>query len=319
MLSVSQCYCLLDWLDKVRIGLWLGYHALHKEIFEPNFHIDSRLGKKDRLAIISVDPNDKSRSLGIGGCDNNVFRTSQSGMFLRINNIRIVSASFDFLVSPLAGLPHPKELFVRASDMQIVGSVVDGDHEMRQDWMPFTKSGGSIIAQPIFTLSPEMLHYSHATLDMYLKAEVIGRLKNKPTASKLKKPFGAYQMQLISSSGGHFRYFSNKHAKLRFGPAGENSDAAFMHALYAIFMDPVLKLHPMSVLQKDGRKSASPLCVYLRFQKVVQIVLRCEQLGIHVPKDDLIDELHRWSRIREEIEAHSHGTLEPGSERPWIS
>src|SRR5436189_6336335 len=33
----------LDWLDKVRIGLWLGYYYLHKNPtgISPNFHIES--------------------------------------------------------------------------------------------------------------------------------------------------------------------------------------------------------------------------------------------------------------------------------------
>jgi hypothetical protein len=43
-LAVSQCYWLLDWLDKVRVGLWLGYNMLHKEEFAPKFRIDQRIG-----------------------------------------------------------------------------------------------------------------------------------------------------------------------------------------------------------------------------------------------------------------------------------
>ena len=36
--EVSQCYWLLDWLDKVRIGLWLGFNMLHKEEFQPSIY-----------------------------------------------------------------------------------------------------------------------------------------------------------------------------------------------------------------------------------------------------------------------------------------
>jgi hypothetical protein len=66
-LTVSQCYGLLDWLDKVRVGLWLGYHQLHKDFFTPKFRIDGRIAKKDRIAIISVDPNDSYKGFGVGG------------------------------------------------------------------------------------------------------------------------------------------------------------------------------------------------------------------------------------------------------------
>jgi hypothetical protein len=64
--------------------LWLGYHALHKDILEPRFRIDGRFGKKDRAAIISVDPSDTFNGYSVGGCDNNVFRTTQAGIYLRI-------------------------------------------------------------------------------------------------------------------------------------------------------------------------------------------------------------------------------------------
>jgi hypothetical protein len=44
------------------------------------FRIDQQLGKKDRIAIISVDPHDDSKGFGFGGIDNNIFRTSQAGV-----------------------------------------------------------------------------------------------------------------------------------------------------------------------------------------------------------------------------------------------
>jgi hypothetical protein len=111
-LEVSQCYWLLDWLDKVRVGLWLGFNMLHREEFPPKFRIDQRVGIKDRVAIISVDPQDRSKGFGIAGLDNQIFRTSQAGMFLRINNVRILSVSFDGVISRLAGMPYPNEMLV---------------------------------------------------------------------------------------------------------------------------------------------------------------------------------------------------------------
>jgi hypothetical protein len=61
-------------------GFWLAYNTLHKELFQPKFRIDQRLGKKDRIAIISVDPHDDFKGFGFGGIDNNIFRTSQAGV-----------------------------------------------------------------------------------------------------------------------------------------------------------------------------------------------------------------------------------------------
>src|SRR6516225_4462315 len=49
---------LLDWLDKVRVGMWLGYLYLDKNMvgIEPKFHIIQRLGLYDRMVgIIRVE------------------------------------------------------------------------------------------------------------------------------------------------------------------------------------------------------------------------------------------------------------------------
>lgn len=109
-LQVSQCYWLLDWLDKLRVGLWLGFNMLHKEEFAPKFRIDQRIAIKDRIAIISVDPKDATKGFGFSGMDNQIFRTSQAGTYFKINNIRILSLSFDSLISRFAGMPFPEEM-----------------------------------------------------------------------------------------------------------------------------------------------------------------------------------------------------------------
>jgi hypothetical protein len=150
-LTVSQCYWLLDWLDKVRVGLWLGYNMLHKEEFAPKFRIDQRIGIKDRIAIISVDPNDTTKGFGFSGLDNQIFRTSQPGMFFRINNIRILSLSFDGLISRFAGMPFPEEMLALSHDpdrhIAVMGRT---DYRIRQDWREFHIPGATVIAQTSF-------------------------------------------------------------------------------------------------------------------------------------------------------------------------
>ena len=81
---------------------------LHKEEFAPKFRIDQRIGIKDRVAIVSVDPDDRTKGFGLGGMDNQIFRTSQAGFYLKINNVRILSLSFDGFVSRYAGMPSPE-------------------------------------------------------------------------------------------------------------------------------------------------------------------------------------------------------------------
>lgn len=316
-LSVSDCYCLLDWLDKVRVGLWLGYHALHKDIFEPRFRIDGRLGKKDRVAIVSVDPNDQFKGFSVGGCDNNVFRTAQTGVYLRINNIRILTVSSDVLIGRLAGLPYPKQSFVSQSDGRAFATMSAGDHRLKQDWTPFVMPGAITIAQPILTLSPEIPEVTN----MYLDTAVLRHSKDELRSLRVMLGGVAWPLQLIANVDGPFRYCPNKREIIRFGTATNNSDGGFMHALYAIFLKYVIEREPQIMLGRDGTKFRAALTNYLYVQKLLQILMRLEQLGVQSPdpklKDDLIDEIHRFSRILEEQEAHAHGTLEPGHEKPW--
>lgn len=132
-ISVANSYRLLDWLDKVRVGLWRGFQMLHHERdFTPRFAINTRLAHKDRVAIVAVDLADKTRRLTFGGTDNNLFRLSQCGMFLRINNIRILSLSADFLLTRETGLPHGDNPFLIAG---MPGMVVTAQCDLGAAWM----------------------------------------------------------------------------------------------------------------------------------------------------------------------------------------
>jgi hypothetical protein len=312
-LRVSQSYRLLDWLDKVRIGLWLGYHMLHKEVFEPKFRIDARLGKKDRVAIISVDLEDTFRGLSIGGCDNNVFRTSQAGIYLRINNVRILSLSYDYLVASLAGIPYVDEMYLMAGNTgSLAGFLKPSSGKLSQDWNAFSRLGATILAQPIFFSG----HAPPGTAsEMYFNRYILARMKNMLEPSKTERPARYYQMQLISNTSGSFRYYPSRNERIRFGKAEPNNDASFMHSLYSIMLQHVLPLNPKSVLSADGKKNQPVFLLLLWVEKLLQIVFRLEQLGVSNPnlKAELIDEVHRLSRLREEVQSHIHGTCTPDS------
>jgi hypothetical protein len=133
---------------------------------------------------------------------------------------------------------------------------------------------------------------------------------------------GTSSLQLISNADRAFRYFPDKREKIPFRTAERNSDPAFMHALYAILLKFVVEREPRRMMNADGVKFGSALGNYLFVQKLLQLLMRLEQLGISARdpalKDDLTNELQRFSRIREEMEAHAHGTLEPGTEQPRI-
>ena len=312
VLRVSQCYHLLDWLDKVRIGLWLGFHALHKEVFLPKFRIDARLGKKDRIAVVSVDPDDGFKGLYFGGCDNNTFRTSLAGIYVRINNVRILTLSFDSVISKFAGAAYCKQMLQLQHTEQHVGIMSHGTGTVSQDWKEFGSLGATVLAQPVFW--PGGVAVKDAA-DMFFNAHMAGHLRKKPKITRIEHLKQFFQMQLISNSGGSFRFYRNGNERVRFVKAPRNDDGAFMLSLYRMLLQHVLMLSPLGVIDEQGRKHGNILLTLLTTEKLLQIVMRLEGLGLSNPrlKDELIDEVHKLTRIREESQSHIHGTCLPDS------
>jgi hypothetical protein len=104
---------LLDWLDKVRIGLWLGYLYLHGNSADisPHFHIESRIGQKDRMAAIYfIDTN--KHGLGAYGAETFCFQLFPSCFSLNINNIHILNMSWDYMCAARCGFPSPRRMVI---------------------------------------------------------------------------------------------------------------------------------------------------------------------------------------------------------------
>ena len=99
---------LLDWLDKVRIGMWLGHRYLQDASwFEPTFTIDSRVAKKDRM--VAVYPiGDQSDGLNTYGVESMLFQRQPSAFAIRINGIVLVNASWDWMCASRCGFPYPQ-------------------------------------------------------------------------------------------------------------------------------------------------------------------------------------------------------------------
>ena len=103
---------LLDWLDKVRIGLWLGARYLSNNFadIDPQFHISSRVARADRALLVThVDAND---GLSITGTTSLMFALMPSVFGLRINNMLLLSASTDLMISKSLGFPFASHRWV---------------------------------------------------------------------------------------------------------------------------------------------------------------------------------------------------------------
>ena len=102
---------LLDWFDKVRVGLWLGFQLLNKNILDidPNFHIETRIGQFDRMLCIQRSTTSTKR-LNFAGADTPAFAYMPSAFALTINDLVFTNVSYSFLVSRRLGFPYANTL-----------------------------------------------------------------------------------------------------------------------------------------------------------------------------------------------------------------
>jgi hypothetical protein len=113
--SSTEISTLLDWFDKVRVGLWLAFHLLDKNIYdiEPQFHIDRRIGQFDRLLIIERSkPED--RFLNITGTDSPAFTYTPCAFGISVNGWHFTNVSFSYLVARRLGFPFPRKVVMEA-------------------------------------------------------------------------------------------------------------------------------------------------------------------------------------------------------------
>jgi hypothetical protein len=106
-LSSNDFTLLLDWLDKVRVGLWLGYLYLDKNSMgiKPSFHIESRMGRSDRMvSIFRIE--DGGLGLRFGGPHFRSYQLSPTCFGLAVNGLWLVNASGIALCSQRLGFPY---------------------------------------------------------------------------------------------------------------------------------------------------------------------------------------------------------------------
>lgn len=113
-LSSDDLILLLDWLDKVRVGLWLGYWYLDKNPMgiDPTYHIESRVGRLDRMvSIFRIE--DAGPGLTFAGPHFRSYQLSPTCLGLRVNELCFVNASGLTLCSQRLGFPYMQPLQFR--------------------------------------------------------------------------------------------------------------------------------------------------------------------------------------------------------------
>ncbi len=111
--SDLQITILMDWFDKVRIGLWLASLQLSNNRYgvKPKFHISSRVGLHDRfLAIYRLE--EKCETLDWYAVDTFNFHCMPSCFSMKVNDLYFLNVSYEYLFLEKFGFPFPEKTLI---------------------------------------------------------------------------------------------------------------------------------------------------------------------------------------------------------------
>lgn len=151
-LSSDDFYKFLDWLDKVRVGLWFSMYYLNENYraIIPQFHIDDRVGQQDR-ALLIFEGQERIKGIGMIGVNSPIFHTTPSVVYLVINQLHFISISKPFLISERIGWPFVRNMKMKDIDTDgFFGDLVPGNDQIAPvifDTMP--SPSGTVLFQPI--------------------------------------------------------------------------------------------------------------------------------------------------------------------------
>lgn len=99
---------ILDWFDKLRIGLWLGSITLDKikEDINPKFFINNRIGTRDRALYVYKLKDENLSGINFHGFNTPGFQFAPCIIGFRINNYFFINYSREFLLSKNLGFPY---------------------------------------------------------------------------------------------------------------------------------------------------------------------------------------------------------------------
>jgi hypothetical protein len=132
--SASDIDILLDWLDKVRIGLWLGhYHNLSGSPFTsdpPTGFIASQVGSTDRMLCI-YEYDTKRSGISIVGIETLAFARQPYCFTLTVNHLAFFTVAFPFLCSRSMGLPYAGAMYATSPDT-LIADIYPGEESLEE-------------------------------------------------------------------------------------------------------------------------------------------------------------------------------------------
>lgn len=178
-ISGADASLLMDWFDKVRIGMWLSnmfYDPKLKHDVQPHYQIDFGVAKKDRmLSIQKLNlKEDEKKGIYCAGTMTQLFNYCPVAFTMVINDYYFFNGSTHNLVSPRVGFPKIIDARPQQGDtVHIAIDVVNNDHKkvVNPIVQSFTPGFDSItFYQPIyrdflcpddFTVDEYMLQHSY--------------------------------------------------------------------------------------------------------------------------------------------------------------
>lgn len=151
MVSEHDLSSFMDWLDKVRTGLWLAdvYLGSNAAGIQPHFYIAHRIGVADRMTYLSYVAT--TPGLSLLGVNTPMFSIMPCAMGLYINGLAILSVSTDSLISHAVGFPYHQKRWALPRQKELWSELWPGTGEVTRPVHPLAHRLPALrIYQPLF-------------------------------------------------------------------------------------------------------------------------------------------------------------------------
>jgi hypothetical protein len=159
VLASMDFMVLLDWLDKIRIGLWLAYNYIQKNLaeVEPNYYIANRIGRSDRATLI-YKTDAAISGINLTGTSFPAFQYDPTCFNIRINQYSFFNLATDFLLSKYLGFPYLRESYY-SEGKETIFSIAKGKNQILYPLIrkSYNKKCTEIY-QPLFSRRDMRLH-----------------------------------------------------------------------------------------------------------------------------------------------------------------
>jgi hypothetical protein len=180
-LSAKDIDELLDWFDKVRVGLWLGGLKLDgiEDYVQPGFYINQRIGQRDRSLLIYEMKQPVPDGINMVGTTSPGFQHIPSCFALRVNHLYFYNISFDFLFARRVGFPYPAIFAVAAENPRAFHlEYAAGTGRLKLPLLPFRlRRPGIAIHQPIIASETGEENYQKFFANPYVEEKLMDKYR----------------------------------------------------------------------------------------------------------------------------------------------